>query len=334
LSQLFIGLQGLEISAEEALWLARPDVGGVVLFSRNFESVNQLQTLNESIRVTCPGAIICIDQEGGRVQRILEPCTPLPALGGLGVLYDDDNDEGLALCFQHGWLMASEMLALGCDLSFAPVLDLNQGSEVIGDRAFHHSIEAVKDMSRAYIKGMHSAGMVATGKHFPGHGSVVADTHHAIAVDEREFDAIAIADLRAFNVAIRQGLDAVMMAHVIYPKVCSQPAGYSQAWCQQILRQRIGFQGLIFSDDLGMRAATDIGDYSMRLRASLDAGCDICLVCRPEDVRQAMDQIEPPATAVVDVRDRLRGKFGHSWDDFSISTERELAQVALSTLEE
>jgi beta-N-acetylhexosaminidase len=333
LSHLFIGLEGLDINATEAKWLARPDVGGVVLFARNFETPTQLQELNLDIRRLCPGAIVCIDQEGGQVQRFRDPCTRLPALAGLGKMYDEDNDEGLELSFRHGWLMASEMLALGCDLSFAPVLDLDRGSEVIGNRAFHSSIEAVKNLSRAYIKGMHDAGMVTTGKHFPGHGSVVADTHQDIAVDDREFDAIAIDDLRAFTVAIGQGLDAVMMAHVIYPRICSQAAGYSRIWCQDILRQRIGFEGVVFSDDLGMRAAMDVGNFSSRLQTSLDAGCDICLICRPEDVRKAMTQIDPLARAAADVRDRLRGRPQSSWDEFAVSDARELAQTILGVLE-
>lgn len=333
MSHLFIGLEGLVVTAQEAQWLVRPDVGGVVLFTRNFESASQVQALNQEIRRLSPGAIICIDQEGGRVQRLREPCTRLPALSALGRLYDEDNDEGLELSFRHGWLMASEMLALGFDLSFAPVLDLDRGSEVIGDRAFHRSIDVVKDLSRAYIKGMHQAGMVATGKHFPGHGSVVADTHEAVAVDERPFEAIAIDDLRAFNIAIGQGLDAVMMAHVIYPQICPRAAGYSSIWCQDILRQRIGFEGIIFSDDLGMRAAMDVGDFASRLNASLDAGCDICLVCQGQDVRNAMAQIDPMSRQAVDVRDRLRGKPQLSWNDFACSDERQLAQAVLSVLE-
>jgi len=266
------------------------------------------------------------------VQRITEPCTRLPSLGSLGRAYDEDPDEALELSFRHGWLMASEMLALGLDLSFAPVLDLDRDSDVIGDRAFHRQIEPVKDLSRAYIKGMHEAGMVATGKHFPGHGSVHADTHLDIAIDERPFEQIAIADLRAFNVALGQGLDAVMMAHVIYSRVCPQAAGYSSIWCQDILRQRMGFAGIIFSDDLGMQAATQKGDFAARLTASLAAGCDFALVCRPRDVALAMAQIEPQTPATTDVRSRLRGRAGPVWEIFCDAPERAMAQSQLAVL--
>ena len=339
MSHLFIGLEGLAVNTAESQWLARADVGGVVLFARNFQSASQLQALNREIHRLCPGAIICVDQEGGRVQRFLDPCTELPSLASLGRIYDQNNDQGLELSFRHGWLMASEMLALGCDLSFAPVLDLDRGSVVIGNRAFHQSIEAVMALAGAYIKGMHDAGMIATGKHYPGHGSVAADTHHDFAVDERPYGAIAKADLKAFAGAIEQGLDAVMMAHVIYPGICPKAAGYSRIWCQDILRQRSGFEGVIFSDDLGMRAAMEVGDFSARAQTAMDAGCDVCLICRPEDVAEAMVQIEPTVRTTSarngsDFRDRLRGQAQFFWDDFARSREREQAQTMLRNLED
>jgi beta-N-acetylhexosaminidase len=334
MSRILIGLSGTTLSEQEGRWLARPDVAGVVQFGRNFESADQFVSLNGAIREIDDQALICIDQEGGRVQRIGAPCTPLPALGDIGQTWDADPDEALELTFRHAWLMASEMLALGLDMSFAPVLDLDRGSAVIGNRAFHAENEVVKELGRAYIKGMHEAGMAACGKHFPGHGFVAADTHDEVARDDRELDDIAIEDLRPYSVALRHGLDAIMMAHVIYPRVCPQPAGYSLAWCQQMLRQRMAFEGVIISDDLGMRAAADVGDFDQRYRASLAAGCDLVLVCRPGDVAQAMSEIAPSEAEPSTARNQLLASSRPEWETFAHSPDREMAQIVLESLED
>jgi beta-N-acetylhexosaminidase len=333
-SRILIGLEGTRLSEQERDWLARPDVAGVVQFTRNFQSVEQFIALNHSIRQIDPDALICIDQEGGRVQRIREPCTILPPLRLTGKEWDEDEDEGLQVAYLHAWLMASEMLALGVDISFAPVLDLDRGCAVIGDRAFHGNTDGVRELGRAYLKGMHEAGMATTGKHFPGHGCVSEDTHLDVALDDRPFEDIAIDDLRPYSVALRHGLDAVMMAHVIYPQVCPQPAGYSSVWCRKILRERMGFGGVIFSDDLGMRAAEQAGNFKDRMQLSLDAGCDMVLVCRPDDVAAAMAQIPVSEPQAEDRRADLRARVEVEWNEFKDSGEREAARVVLQLLEE
>ncbi len=335
MSYLLIGLAGPELTRQEREWLRRPQVGGLTLFSRNIVSLDQVCALVEAIREADPAALICIDQEGGRVQRMGEPCTVLPPLRALGDCYRDDDDEGITLAYQHAWLMASEMRALGIDLSFAPVLDIDCGSAVIGDRAFAADPLVVKELARAYIKGMHAAGMPATGKHFPGHGSIVPDTHVDHASDDRSFEDLAISDLRPFTVAVGHGLDAVMMAHVSYPQVCSQAAGYSSTWINAILRDRIGFQGIVFSDDLGMRAAEIAGNFQQRLTRSMDAGCDFALVCNADDVALAFEQIgEWPEPAATDPRSRLRLKPPPipTWNEFVSSADRELARTQLESL--
>ncbi len=335
MSYLLIGLEGTSLTAQEKEWLASPQVGGLTLFSRNVESVEQVQALVSEIRQLDPAALLCIDQEGGRVQRIGAPCTALPALGRVGDAYRSDEDHGLSLAFDHAWLMAAEMRALGLDLSFAPVLDLARGSQVIGDRSFGADPNQIKELARAYIKGMHEAGMPATGKHFPGHGSVLPDTHVDFASDQRPFDEIAISDLRPFTVAAKHGLDAVMMAHVCYPKICSHAAGYSSEWIQTILRQRIGFEGAVFSDDLGMRAAESAGSYQARVARSMQAGCDFVLVCRPDDVAACFKEVTDwPPIADVDPRDRLRRSPppAPNWTEFIDSPHRLEAQARLDCL--
>jgi len=330
MSYFLIGIGGTQLSKREREWLGRPEVGGLTLFARNIEA-----DLITEIRAVDPDALICIDQEGGRVQRIKTPCTTLPPLKAIGDLFQNDDDDGITLAYHHAWLMAAEMRALGIDLSFAPVLDLDCGSSVIGDRSFSADPLTIKALARAYLKGMQSASMPATGKHFPGHGSILADTHVDSASDTRPFDELAINDLRPFTVAIGQGLDAVMMAHVVYPQVCSQAAGYSKIWIQDVLRQRIGFQGIVFSDDLGMRAAECAGGYQQRLDLSLSAGCDFVLVCNSDDVAAAFRQISQwPEPSEDDPRTKLRRAPPPrpAWELFAKSPERAAAQEMLRLL--
>ncbi|RVU86667.1 beta-N-acetylhexosaminidase [Leucothrix sargassi] len=292
MAPLMLDLEGTTLSAEEKELLQHPLCGGLIFFSRNFESVEQLEALIRDIRAATPQQILLsVDHEGGRVQRFREGFTRLPALGKL---FEESEDEQSALkaAHHHAWLMASELRAMDIDFSFAPVLDLNYGvSEVIGDRAFHSDHQVVAKMSKAYIEGMHAAGMAATGKHFPGHGAVVADSHKEIPVDKRDFDAISQYDIQPFAKSILSGLDAVMPAHVIYPEIDSQPAGFSQKWLQQILRKQLAFDGVIFSDDLDMEGASFAGNYAQRAEAALDAGCDMVLVCNNrQGVIQVMDE--------------------------------------------
>lgn len=294
LGPVLIGLAGLEIDTGERAWLKHPAVGGVVLFTRNYHDLSQLSDLTASILESAGrDLLICVDHEGGRVQRFREGFTRLPPLAVLGKMYAESAENALDFAYRHGRVMATELLLCGVDLSFAPVLDLGDRSVVIGDRAFADNPAVIIKLSDAYVGGMHDAGMATTGKHFPGHGSVEADSHTDDVCDPRPLEAIEAADLKPFA-ALSGKLDAMMMAHVLYPAVDEKPAGYSPFWIKTILRDRLGYQGTVFSDDLGMYAAKVAGGLIKRVHDSLDAGCDAVLVCDPEDVRQllASDDLE------------------------------------------
>lgn len=273
-------LEGLTLSTEEKEILQHPQVGGVILFTYNYESLVQLQNLIEQIRNVSPKLLISVDHEGGRVQRFRNGFTALPALEKIGAVYNINSELALKLAQQHGWLMAAELRALGVDFSYAPVLDLAKGfSTVIGDRSFHRDPEIVTQLAKAYIKGMNQAGMAAVGKHFPGHGSVSLDSHTDIPVDERIFDAVERDDLIPFAKLCRTELAGIMPAHIIFPHIDSYPVGFSKKWLLETLRTKLEFQGAIISDDLTMEGASCIGGYPERARAALLAGCDQILVC-------------------------------------------------------
>jgi beta-N-acetylhexosaminidase len=286
---VLVGIPGCELDDPGRGWLQHPAVGGVVLFRRNFRDQAQLIELVEAIRaVGTPRPLVCIDQEGGRVQRLDgDGFTRLPPLGVLGRLHDSDPVKALDMAYRHGRVMATEMLACGIDLSFAPVLDLDRGSRVIGDRAFSADPEVIAELGGSYLAGMRDAGMRTTGKHFPGHGSVVADSHVDDVTDSRSLEEIRAADLLPFRRLLPR-LDALMIAHVTYPQVDERPAGYSHRWLRDILRGELGYGGVVFSDDLGMHAAKQVGGVRERAAACLRAGCDLVLVCHPEDVEALM----------------------------------------------
>lgn len=274
-----IGLEAETLSADDRRRLASPAVGAVILFSRNFRDVQQLTDLVGQIRQVRPHLLITVDHEGGRVQRFREGFTHLPAMGRIGRLYDRDQERSLEIARQCGWVLAAELRACDLDFSFAPVLDLDYGhSEVIGDRSFHRRPEVVVALASALIEGMAQAGMGAVGKHFPGHGYVAADSHLEMPVDQRTLAQMG-EDLAAFDGVIAKGLAGIMPAHVVYTTVDDQPAGYSTLWLQQILRERMAFEGLIFSDDLAMAGALSAGNMTARARTALAAGCDMVLVC-------------------------------------------------------
>lgn len=282
LGPLMLDLMGPELAGEERDILEHPLVGGVILFSRNYESPRQLAALTKAIRrVRDPAPVIAVDHEGGRVQRFRDGFTRLPAVRKLGNWYDADKLGALDGARQLGWLMAVELIAQGVDLSFAPVLDLDYGlSGVIGDRAFHSDVTQVTVLAEAYVQGMRAAGMNAVGKHFPGHGGVVEDSHEAMPVDVRRYADIKATDIEPFRALMASGLlDGVMPAHVIYKDVDTAPAGFSRRWIQQILRAELGFQGLVFSDDLNMAAAHAAGSFTDRAQAAMEAGVDMILVC-------------------------------------------------------
>jgi beta-N-acetylhexosaminidase len=237
----------------------------------------------------------------------------VPPRLGFDELYRRDADEALALAREHAWLMASEVRASGVDLSFAPVVDLARGNRAVGDRAFSPDPQAVAAFARAYVEGMHEAGMAATLKHFPGHGSVLEDTHFDTAVDPRPLDALMAADLVPFVAGIEARADAVMMAHVVYPEVAPEPAGYSRRWIEDILRGRMGFRGVVFSDDIGMAAAFSAGGVKARIDAHLDAGCDVVLVCHPDLVDDSLAAVDGRALNTAAVIS-LIGRGATGWD--------------------
>ncbi len=290
---LVIGLAGTQLTPQERDWLQHDACAGVILFARNFASKAQVAELSQAIREAAPRPqLVCVDQEGGRVQRFRDGYSQLPPLEIFGRLYAEDPWRALELARQHAWLMASEVRASGVDLSFAPVVDLGRGNRAIADRAFSPDPAVVAEFTRAYVEGMHQAGMAATLKHFPGHGSVLEDTHHETAVDDRPLEAIRALDLVPFAAGIEACADAVMMAHVVYPQVAPEPAGYSRRWIEGILRGEMGFRGVVFSDDIGMAAAFSAGGVTARIDAHLDAGCDVVLVCHPELVPDSLAAVE------------------------------------------
>jgi len=312
LGPIMIGIPGTELTDLCREQLLHPAVGGVVLFSRNYSSPEQLHQLVQEIHALRePRLLLAIDQEGGRVQRLREGFTALPPLGSLGNLWHQDQSLAADYAYRHGRVMASEMLSLGIDLSFAPVLDLDRGSCVIGDRSFSASLEVVSDLGSHYLAGMHDAGMKTTGKHFPGHGSVLADSHVDDVIDARDFAEIEGTDLQAF-IQLQYGLDALMIAHVVYPAVDKLPAGYSTVWLQDILRRRMQYRGVIMSDDLGMHAAYAVGDLSQRLQRCLAAGCELVLVCRPEDVEELLPALTELNQPLADMSDRIATLYGTS----------------------
>jgi beta-N-acetylhexosaminidase len=286
LGPVVLDVAGLALSEEDRSRLRHPLVGGVILFGRNYAAPEQVAALTAEIRtLRTPSLLISVDHEGGRVQRFRQGgYTLLPPMASLGRLWDRDPQQALAAAHATGVLIAAEVAASGVDLSFTPVLDLAYGhSTVIGDRAFHGDAEVVAGLAGAVMRGLQARGMAAVGKHFPGHGHVAADSHVAMPVDERPFAAIDAADLVPYRRLIPLGLAGVMPAHVIYPAVDAQPAGFSRVWLQQVLRGTLQFRGAIFSDDLSMEAASVAGGIVGRASAALQAGCDLVLACNRPD---------------------------------------------------
>ncbi|MBF0220035.1 MAG: beta-N-acetylhexosaminidase [Gammaproteobacteria bacterium] len=292
LGPLMIDVAGTTLQAEERERLLHPLVGGVILFSRNYTAYQALVEMVTAIhQLRKNHLLIAVDHEGGRVQRFRDGFTLLPAAAALGEIYDHDKRRGKELAQLHGWVMASELRAVGIDFSFAPVLDLNHGlSSVIGDRALSANPQTVATLALQQIAGIKQAGMAAVGKHFPGHGGVTADSHLATASDGRLMADLRDEDLLPFRRCIENGLDGIMPAHVIFPQIDAQPAGFSRFWLQQVLRHELQFSGVIFSDDLTMEGASVAGDIIQRSRAALNAGCDMALICnRPDLADKVLD---------------------------------------------
>ena len=311
LGPVILGIEGVELTAADRKRLLHPLAGGVILFTRNFADVAQLRLLIQAIRaLRTPSLLICVDHEGGRVQRFRDGFTPIPAMRTLGALWERDVAAAAAEAQWVGEAIARELRAHDIDFSFTPVLDLDFGaSTVIGDRAFSDNPNAVAHLAACLRRGLNAGGCAAVGKHFPGHGFVAADSHLEVPVDERPLAELEAHDLVPFAVLARAGLEAIMPAHVIYPAVDAVPAGYSRVWLQEILRGRLGFDGLIFSDDLGMAGARTAGDIVARADAAVAAGSDMVLACNEF---AAMDDLlgrwrPPPSDRLAQRADRMRG---------------------------
>ncbi len=316
LGSVMFDLAGTALTAAERERLLNPLTGGVILFDRNYESLDQLEALTNEIHgLRDPQLLIAVDQEGGRVQRFRQDFTCLPPARGLGMLYDKDRDHAKQLAETCGWVMATELRSVGVDFSFVPVLDLDRDiSTVIGDRAFHKDPDIVADIAHAYMNGMKRAGMASTGKHFPGHGSVEGDSHLILPVDERDYADIYNEDIVAFEHMIHYGLAAIMTAHVTYPRVDSQPAGFSAVWIKDILRKRLQFQGAVFSDDLSMAGAEIAESASDRARAALGAGCDMVIICNDttatDEILDKLESHDEPASHIRLARMHGHGRIG------------------------
>jgi beta-N-acetylhexosaminidase len=304
LGPIMLDIEGLALSPADRDIMRRTAVGGVILFSRNYESPNQLADLVADIRaLRSPPLLIAVDHEGGRVQRFREGFSRIPAMRHLGRYYDRESEEALALSRTCGWLIASELRAVGVDLCFAPCVDVDWGiSDVIGDRSFHRDAAIVADLAGAFCMGLRSAGMAAVAKHFPGHGAVAADSHETLPVDRRSYGDV-LDDIAPFEKLIqRRQIAAVMMAHVVYIEMDAAPAGFSASWIQRELRTRLGFDGAVFCDDLSMKATTGFGAIEERARLALQSGCDMVPVCNDRDAAKravsALDDFSNPLSLV------------------------------------
>lgn len=288
LGPVMLDIEGLSLSPADRDLLREPAVGGVILFTRNFESVDQVTDLVSEIRaLRSPPLLVAVDHEGGRVQRFRDGFTVMPPMRHIGRRYDDDPDAGLEAARQAGWLIASELRAAGIDLCFAPCVDIDWGvSEIIGNRAFHRKAEVVGDLASAFSRGLRSAGMAAVAKHFPGHGAVVADSHLRLPTDRRDYGML-LEDMRPYERLINTGVIAgVMLAHIVYQQIDDAPAGFSPYWIQRELRDRLGFGGAVFCDDLSMKATEGYGSMGDRGKLALESGCDMILVCNDRDAAQ------------------------------------------------
>lgn len=311
LGPLMIDVAGERVTPAERRLLSAPAVGGVILFARNFKNYSQILELTKEIKeIRSPELLVAVDQEGGRVQRFQSGFTRLPPMRDIGRLFDNDAQAARDLARETGWLLGSELAAVGVDFSFAPVVDIDRGvSDVIGDRAFHNDPETIAELATALSRGLADAGQVAVGKHFPGHGGVVADSHHELPTDRREFADLA-ADLVPFQRLVRENVAGIMTAHVVYSACDPLPPTISPWWLGTVLREQMAFDGVIFSDDLDMKATRQFGSIPDCADQALAAGCDMVLVCNnraaaEETAERLADYSSPPSMLR---RARLRGE--------------------------
>lgn len=329
---LIVGIEGKQLMVQDRANLAAPEVSGVILFTRNYSDRAQLAQLVASIRaLRGESFVICVDHEGGPVQRFRDGFTRLPPLARIGELYRCDAQAGVAMAELHAIVMASELRACDVDFSFAPVVDLARGNRVIGERAFDADPQVVAELGAAYVRGMHLAGMVATLKHYPGHGSIPEDTHLEKAIDSRPLEVIRDADLVPFVEGFAAGAEAVMVAHVTYPAVDPLAAGYSKIWVDY-LRAELGFRGVVFSDDVGMAAAESAGGIGARVLAHLDAGCDLVLVCQPAMVAPAIESVRGREPCDIDMVAALCGSVARDWASIETDPQHARYVAALAGL--
>ncbi|WP_193164072.1 beta-N-acetylhexosaminidase [Microbulbifer hainanensis] len=332
LGPVMIDIEGHSLTAEDRVLLGHPLVGGLIFFARNFRDRQQLQDLVAAIRAERPDILLAVDQEGGRVQRFRDEFTRLPSMQQLAAHADSGRLKDV------GWLLAAELLAVGVDFSFAPVLDADdQHCRIVGDRSFAADPAQVAARVRPFMEGMHEAGMATTGKHFPGHGHVLEDSHEELPEDERSLADVMASDALPFIECIREGeLDAVMPAHIRFVQMDQQPVGFSRYWLQEILRGELAFDGIIFSDDLSMEGAGVAGGYGARIQAALDAGCDMGVVCNNRagalEVLETLDGF-CPSPASSDRLQRMRGKPAiKSWDALETSERWQATRAWLASI--
>ena len=336
LGPVMTGIAGSELDRVESEVLRHPGVGGVILFSRNYRCRRQLRVLCDAIHaLRQPPLLIAVDHEGGRVQRFRDGFSALPAAARYGRLHDRDPGLARSIARAGGWVMAVELRAAGVDFSFAPVLDLGRGaSAAIGDRAFHRDPDVVTTLARAFLAGMRDAEVGGIGKHFPGHGGVAVDSHHALPVDRRPYEDLLLSDLVPFERLAASELAGVMPAHVVFECLDDRPAGFSRRWIGDVLRGGLGFEGVVFSDDLDMAAAAVGGDHVDRARAALEAGCDMVLVCN--DWPAAVAVVEGLKTGPDPVRAarmaRLHGRGATSFEKLASNASYRSAVAGLSSL--
>lgn len=290
LGSVMLDIEGFVLTPADRALLCEPAVGGVILFSRNYSGLSQLNNLVSEIRaLRSPPLLIAVDHEGGRVQRFCDGFTVLPSMRKIGHEYGRDLGEALLLAKTAGWLSGSELRAMDIDLSFAPCVDLDWGiNDAIGDRAFHEDPEVVGDLASAFSHGLRNAGMAPIAKHFPGHGAVAADSHERLPIDRREYGDV-LDDIRPYDKLIGNGLIVgVMLSHIIYSEIDVLPAGFSRYWIQSELRSRLGFGGAVFCDDLNMKATESYGTMPTRAKLALEAGCDMVLICNNRPAAQAV----------------------------------------------
>lgn len=334
---VMVDVAGFSLTEAERARLSHPLVGGIILFRRNFQNIDQLRALTAEIRaLRSPHLLIAVDHEGGRVQRFLDGFTRLPPMSVLGEAWDRDQEEARKLAETVGYVLAAELSACGIDLSFTPVLDLDwERCAVIGNRSFHRDPEAVAELAEALQQGLGRGGMMSCGKHYPGHGYVEGDSHHLMPQDDRSLAEIERDDLVPFARLADAGMGAVMPAHVLYPAVDSQPAGFSKVWLTDILRGKIGFDGVIFSDALDMAGAAGAGTYVQRADAALAAGCDMVLVCnQPEEADTMLAALLPPPQPKLAERlERMAGKSrAEDWQRLIATPDFAAAQAVVKQL--